>query len=237
MSKIGKIHSIETFGTVDGPGIRYVVFFSGCPMRCKYCHNPDTWDIAPGKEMTAEQIMERMLRNRMFYQTGGITVTGGEPTLQIDFLTELFACAKANGVHTCLDTSGILFDGSEKYDRLMAVTDLVMLDIKHTDEAAHKALTGCSGKNPRAMLDYLKKNGKETRIRQVLVPGITDSPAQLDALRELILSHDNITLTEILPYHTMGEVKYQKLGIDYPLVGVPQATAEQAQAAYAYVMR
>ncbi len=229
---MGKIHSIETFGTVDGPGIRYVVFFAGCPMRCKYCHNPDTWDIAVGKEMTADEVLSRLLRNKMFYTTGGITATGGEPTLQLSFLTELFTLAKQNGIHTCLDTSGILFDGSAAYDRLMAVTDLVMLDIKHSEEQGHKSLTGCSGKNPRAFLSYLQNIGKATRIRHVLVPGITDEKAQLEGLRELILAHDNILQTEILPYHTLGEHKYQKLGIEYPLKGIPQATPEQANAAY-----
>lgn len=234
---MGKIHSIETFGTVDGPGIRYVVFFSGCPMRCKYCHNPDTWDLSAGTEMTAPEILSRMLRNASFYKTGGITATGGEPTVQLAFLTELFALAKQNGIHTALDTSGILFDGSADYTKLMQYTNLVMLDIKHTDEQAHKNLTGCSGKNPRAFLDFLSEMNKDVWIRQVLVPGITDDVKQLEGLRQLVSSHPNVKKVEILPYHTMGEVKYEKLSLPYPLAGVRQATAEEAQKAMEFVLQ
>ena len=142
----GRIHSLESFGTVDGPGIRYVVFFQGCPMRCLYCHNPDTWEMAGGTQMTADEIIEKITRNREFYTSGGITATGGEPMLQIDFLTELFTKAKQNGIHTALDTCGILFDPdhTEKVEKLMAVTDLVLLDIKHMFDEEHKKLTGHS---------------------------------------------------------------------------------------------
>ena len=170
---MGKIHSLETFGTVDGPGVRFVVFFQGCPMRCQYCHNPDTWKIEDGEEMTADEIIDRFERNRSFYQTGGITATGGEPMLQLDFLTELFTKAKEKGIHTCLDTSGIMFpkkhtgtdqnsereisltgisenmasDRMEKIEQLMSVTDLVMLDIKHINDEEHQKLTGQPNSN------------------------------------------------------------------------------------------
>ena len=156
----GYIHSIESFGTVDGPGLRFVVFFQGCPMRCRYCHNPDTWQPNTGTEMSVEEIMEKFRRNKSFYSTGGITVTGGEPLLQIDFLTELFRRAKAEGVHTCIDTSGITYNPSnaeymKKLDILMEYTDLIMLDIKHIDEEKHRALTSHSNKNILEFVKYL----------------------------------------------------------------------------------
>lgn len=163
---MGKIHSMESFGTVDGPGVRFVVFFEGCPMRCLYCHNPDTWHLEDGQEMSAEEILSRMERNRSFYRTGGITATGGEPMLQIDFLTELFAGAKERGIHTCLDTSGIMFPGCggtseeererlKKVERLLSVTDLVMLDIKHMDAEEHRKLTGQDNEKILAFARYL----------------------------------------------------------------------------------
>ena len=155
---MGYIHSIETFGTVDGPGVRFVVFFQGCPMRCAYCHNPDTWEMAEGQQMSADEILQKMLRNKAFYTTGGLTATGGEPMLQIDFLIELFTKAKAEGIHTCLDTSGIMYTGTEKIEELMAVTDLVMLDIKHMNEAAHMDLTGHSNHNILEFAKYLDRN-------------------------------------------------------------------------------
>lgn len=166
---MGKIHSIESFGTVDGPGVRFVVFFEGCPMRCLYCHNPDTWHLEDGQEMSAEEILSRMERNRSFYRTGGITATGGEPMLQIDFLTELFAGAKERGIHTCLDTSGIMFPGCggtseeererlKKVDLLLSVTDLVMLDIKHMDAEEHRKLTGQDNEKILALQGIWMKN-------------------------------------------------------------------------------
>ena len=179
---MGYIHSLESFGTVDGPGVRFVVFFEGCPMRCQYCHNPDTWVLTDGKQMEADEIIDRFLRNASFYRTGGITATGGEPMLQIDFLTELFAKAKAHGIHTCLDTSGIMFPGFpedgeatsditlEKIDRLLDVTDLVMLDIKHIRDEDHRKLTGHSNKNILAFARYLDQKKKPVWIRHVLAP-------------------------------------------------------------------
>ena len=173
---MGYIHSLESFGTVDGPGVRFVVFFEGCPMRCQYCHNPDTWVLTDGKQMEADEIIDRFLRNASFYRTGGITATGGEPMLQIDFLTELFAKAKVHGIHTCLDTSGIMFPGFpedgeatsditlEKIDRLLDVTDLVMLDIKHIRDEDHRKLTGHSNKNILAFARYLDQRKKPVWI-------------------------------------------------------------------------
>ena len=228
---MGKIHSLETFGTVDGPGVRFVVFFQGCPMRCQYCHNPDTWEMEDGKEMTADEIISRFERNRSFYQTGGITATGGEPMLQLDFLTELFVKAKEHGIHTCLDTSGIMFPGktSEKIEKLMAVTDLVMLDIKHINDTGHRKLTGQPNTNILAFARYLDFIGKPVWIRHVVVPGITFDKKELTELGKFLKTLHNVEKLEVLPYHSMGKVKYDNLGMDYVLKDTPQLTKAEAK--------
>ena len=245
---MGKIHSLETFGTVDGPGVRFVVFFQGCPMRCQYCHNPDTWHIEDGQEMGAEEILSRFERNKTFYKTGGITATGGEPMLQIDFLTELFTKAKERGIHTCLDTSGIMFPGElpdcadeaaamghkarmEQIDALLAVTDLVMLDIKHIDSAAHKVLTVHANDNILAFARYLDAKKKPVWIRHVVVPGITFDKDELTALGQFLKTLSNVEKLEVLPYHALGKVKYDNLGIDYVLKDTPQLSKAQAKEA------
>ena len=228
----GKIHSIETFGTVDGPGVRFVVFFEGCPMRCLYCHNPDTWVAGAGQTMDATAILEKFKRNRDFYASGGITATGGEPLAQMPFLTELFTLAKQNGVHTCLDTSGITFRDDEEtraaFDRLLAVTDLVMLDIKQIDDEGHKTLTGHSNKNVLAFARYLGEKGKPMRVRHVLVPGYTEDEALLKRLGAFLKDFNNLEKIEVLPYHTLGRAKYENLGIPYPLGDTPQLTQKDA---------
>lgn len=236
----GKIHSIETFGTVDGPGVRYVVFFSGCPMRCLYCHNPDTWEKENGQEYTTDEILFRFFRNREFYVTGGITATGGEPMGQIDFLTELFEKAKEKDVHTCLDTNGIYFNPDDKgrmkkIDRLLKVTDLVMLDIKHIDTDEHKKLTGFGNENVLSFAEYLNKKNVKMRIRHVIVPGITDKKEELEALGKFLMGFTNIEKVETLPYHTLGKVKYEKLGIDYPLGNTEQLTRKDADEAFSII--
>lgn len=229
---MGKIHSIETFGTVDGPGVRFVVFFQGCPMRCQYCHNPDTWQLSDGQEMEAEEILSRMGRNRAFYKTGGITATGGEPMLQPEFLTELFTGAKEQGIHTCLDTSGIMFQGrDEQIDRLLAVTDLVMLDIKHIDPEEHRALTGHDNQNILEFARYLDEKKKPVWIRHVVVPGITFNREELTGLGNFLATLSNVEKLEVLPYHALGKVKYDNLGMDYVLKDTPQLTKEQAKEA------
>ncbi len=229
----GNIHSIESFGTVDGPGVRFVVFFQGCTMRCKYCHNPDTWSFALGTHYTPEEIIKKMTRNIEFYESGGITATGGEPMCQLDFLTELFALAKSKGINTCLDTSGIMFDESriEKIDALLQVCDLVMLDIKHINENQHIRLTGVSNKNTLAFAKYLNKKQKQMRIRYVLVPTLTDSEADLVELGNFLKEFSNLEKIEVLPYHTLGKVKYESLGIKYPLENIPEANADMAKKA------
>lgn len=227
----GYIHSIETFGTVDGPGVRYVVFFQGCPMRCKYCHNPDTWNIEDGKLTDTEEIIERFERNREFYTTGGITATGGEPMLQMEFLTELFTKAHERGIHTCLDTSGIMYKGQEGIEELMKVTDLVMLDIKHIDDMEHKELTGHSNENILKFAEYLNDISKPVWIRHVVVPGITYDEGELTQFAHYIKKFSNIEKVEVLPYHSMGKVKYDNLGIEYRLKDTPQLTKEEKKKA------
>lgn len=218
----GRIHSIETFGTVDGPGIRLVVFFQGCPMRCKYCHNPDTWDYMGGKEMSVDDIIKLYEKNSAFYRNGGITVTGGEPLVQLEFLTELFKEAKMRGIHTCLDTSGIMYHEKkeEEYHTLFSVTDLVLLDIKHSDPIGHEELTG---RKKEAVLQFqkaLEKEGIPIVIRHVVVPGITDSKEELEKLGQEIAHFRNLKGLDVLPYHSMGISKYEELGMEYPLFGV-----------------
>ncbi len=222
----GRIHSLESFGTVDGPGTRYVVFVQGCPMRCKYCHNPDTWEMNAGQLMEPDYILEQYERNKAFYSGGGITVTGGEPLMQIDFLIDLFTKAKAKGIHTCIDTSGIAFNPESpeqmaKFDKLMPLTDLVMLDIKHIDPEKHLELCKQHNENILAFAKYLNDKGVDMWIRHVVVPGITDDDEYLYKLGYFIGQFKNLKALDVLPYHTMGEQKYEKLGIDYPLKGVP----------------
>ena len=232
----GYVHSTESFGTVDGPGVRFVIFLQGCPMRCQYCHNPDTWELNTGTLRSARSLIEDYERNRAFYQKGGITVTGGEALMQMDFLLELFALAKERNIHTCLDTSGITYrqeDSSyrQKLDRLMELTDLVLLDIKHIDPVGHEKLTGHGNANILAFARYLARKMVPVWVRHVVVPGITDDPAQLARLGAFIGGLPNVQALDVLPYHVMGVGKYRELGLDYPLEGIAPATVEQARTA------
>ena len=232
----GFIHSTESFGTVDGPGVRFVIFLQGCPMRCKYCHNPDTWKMNAGSLRSAQSLIKEYQRNAAFYTNGGITVTGGEALMQIDFLLELFALAKENKIHTCLDTSGITYHPgnsgyNEKLDKLMTLTDLVMLDIKHMDPAGHQELTGHDNAGILAFARYLEEKNVPVWIRHVVVPGITDDPLQLTRLGQFIGTLSNVKALDVLPYHIMGVSKYKELDIPYPLTGVEPATQKQAKEA------
>ena len=232
----GFIHSTESFGTVDGPGVRFVVFLQGCPMRCQYCHNPDTWKMNSGSVRSAESLIREYERNAAFYTKGGITVTGGEALMQLDFVLELFRLAKKKKIHTCLDTSGITYRPGEssynqKLDQLMEVTDLVMLDIKHIDPEGHKVLTGHDNAGILAFAKYLEQKQVPVWIRHVVVPGITDDPALLTRLGAFIGTLSNVKALDVLPYHIMGVTKYKQLDMAYPLEGVPPATKEQAAAA------
>ena len=238
---IGRIHSSERFGTVDGPGLRYVLFMQGCPMRCLYCHNPDTWKIDGGREMSADEVIREYKKNEMFYKNGGLTVTGGEPLLQIDFLIELFKIAKKEGIHTCVDTSGISYDESDeeyisKLDELMLYTDLVMLDLKHIDTEKHKELTGHSNERVLAFARYLERKNIPTWIRHVVVEGYTDDEKDLFALGEFIGMLKNVKALDVLPYHTMGAAKYKEMGIKYRLEGIPALSKTAATRAKAKIL-
>ena len=225
----GNIHSVETCGTVDGPGIRFVVFMQGCPMRCLYCHNPDTWDTGVNKKFSVDEILKQYDNVKEFCK-GGITVTGGEPLMQIDFVTELFKASKQKNIHTALDTSGILFnpENTAKIDKLMKYTDLVLLDIKHISEEEHIKLTAHSNKNILAFAKYLSDINKPMWIRHVVVPGINDKNVYFISLGEFMGTLNNIKALDVLPYHDMAIPKYENLGIEYPLKGVPPLSKEDA---------
>lgn len=232
----GYIHSLESFGTVDGPGVRYVVFFQGCPMRCLYCHNPDTWKMGHGMQLESTEIIEKLKRNRMFYTSGGLTATGGEPLLQMEFLTELFQTAKAAEIHTCLDTSGILFDRKnakklEQFEALLNVTDLVMLDIKHMDEEAHRILTGHSNESVLDFAKFLDEKKIPLWVRHVVVPQINDDEDEWRTLGRFLKTLSNFEHLEVLPYHTMGKHKYELLGMNYPLGNTRALSKEEAMEA------
>ena len=229
----GYIHSTESFGTVDGPGVRFIIFLQGCPMRCKYCHNPDTWKMNSGSVRTAQSLIQEYERNKALYSKGGITVTGGEALMQIDFVLELFTLAKQKNIHTCLDTSGVTYrpgasSYNEKLDQLMQVTDLVMLDIKHIDPEGHKALTGHDNAGILAFAKFLEEKNVPVWIRHVVVPGITDEESLLTRLGTFLGTLSNIKALDVLPYHIMGITKYEQMHIPYPLKGVPPATKEAA---------
>ncbi len=236
---LGFVHSTESFGTVDGPGIRFVVFMQGCPMRCLYCHNPDTWEIGRGELRSADELLDEYDGVKEFLKDGGLTVSGGEPLVQIGFVTELFEKAKARGIHTCLDTSGILFtpESTEMFDRLIKSTDLVLLDIKHIDDERHRKLTGHSNERVLAFAKYLSDNGVPLWIRHVLVPTVTNNDIYLRALGRFIAGLKTLRALDVLPYHTMAKAKYEQLGIRYKLGDTPAATKEQAEHARDVIMQ
>ena len=230
----GYIHQLESFGSVDGPGVRFIIFFAGCPLRCKYCHNPDTWDMMKGKQDTADELLDEAITCREYWGTkGGITVSGGEPLAQIDFLLELFTKAKERGINTCIDTAGGPFtregEWFEKFKQLMNVTDVLLMDIKHINEEEHIKLTGHTGKNIIEMFCYLDEINKPVWIRHVLVPGITDNDEYLIQTRDFIRTLGNVQRVEVLPYHGLGAMKYKDLGIDYVLKDTNSPTAERVQ--------
>ena len=230
MQILGNIHSIESCGTVDGPGIRFVVFFQGCPLRCMYCHNPDTWDFNVNQKMSVEDILKKYNGVKEFLKNGGITATGGEPTAQIDFLIELFKSAKEKNIHTALDTSGILFNKTNtlKYDELIKYTDLVLLDIKHINSVQHHKLTGQVNENVLEFAKYLSNKKIPVWIRHVVVPNVTYNKTYLSKLGEFLATLNNIQALDVLPYHDMAIVKYENLRKEYPLKGIPALTKEQA---------
>jgi len=226
-----RVHSVESFGSVDGPGIRFVIFLKGCAMRCQYCHNPDTWDRAGGNLRSVDDVLSQALRYRSYWgEKGGITVSGGEALLQIQPLTELFHKAKDLGINTCLDTSAQPFSRKDgrfsAFEALMKYTDLVLLDIKHIDNDAHKRLTGWENENILDCARYLSDIHKPVWIRHVLVPGINDDDESLHKLRSFIDTLSNVERVEVLPYHALGVYKWEQLGIPYKLTDVKPPTKE-----------
>ena len=241
---LGRINKFETFGSVDGPGIRFVVFTQGCPMRCKFCHNPETWSFgldAPATsqterpfEISAGDLLAKALRYKTYWgKDGGITVSGGEPLAQLDFMIEFFELAKASGVHTCIDTSGVTFSRNgatfEKIERLMKATDLLLVDIKHIDGTAHKELTGHGNENIIDFFRYLDEIQKPIWIRHVLVPGISDNDEYLEQAHQFISTLSNVKKVEVLPYHSLALAKYKEMGLDYALKDTKSPSPERVQ--------
>lgn len=226
---IGRLHSVESFGTVDGPGIRFVAFMQGCPLRCQFCHNPDTWDPrgACQYEMTAAQLVAEALRYRSFIKSGGVTVSGGEPLMQARFVREYFELCHREGLHTALDTSGALC--TEEAFAVLDHTDIALLDIKTMDAGLYPRLTGRPQANNLRFLDELQRRGVRTWVRHVVVPGLTDDDAQLRRLGEHVARYGVVEKIEVLPYHTLGTYKYAQLGLRYPLDGVPPLSPARAE--------
>ena len=226
-----KIHSFESFGAVDGPGIRFVIFLQGCHLECKYCHNRDTWDINSGKYESLDEIFTKVIRYKNYIcPNGGVTVTGGEPLLQVKFLVELFKKLKEENIHTCIDTSGMV-SITDDIKELLSYTDLVLLDIKHIDDNKCRDLVGKSNKLELEFAKYLSDNNIKMWIRQVIVPGYTDNEEDLLKLKDFIGSLKTVEKVELLPYHNIGEFKWKKLGLKYPLEGIRQATDEDIKKA------
>lgn len=232
-----KIHSYESFGTVDGPGIRFIVFFQGCPLRCAFCHNPDTWKLEDGKTKSTDEIVKEISKYKTYFKNGGgVTISGGEPLLQLDALIELCTRLKQEHIHVCIDTSGITYNEEDvqllsKQDSLLDVCDLFLLDIKHIDAFAHKELTGLSNEPVLAFARYLDAKKMPVWIRHVLVPNDSAKIIYLKRLREFLDTLHNVEKIEVLPYHTMGVVKYKTLGIPYRLEDVQPPTKEEIDTA------
>lgn len=227
-----KIHSIESFGTVDGPGIRYVIFMQGCALKCKYCHNRDTWDINGGNIISIEKLLDKIERYKSYIlpSGGGVTVTGGEPLLQVDFLINLFNELKNRKIPTAIDTSGMV-DLTDKIKKLLNITDLVLLDIKHIDDEKCKDLVGFSNKKELNFAKYLSDNNIPVWIRQVIIPGITDDEHDLLRLKKFISNLKNVKKIELIPYHELGKYKWENLGLKYELEGVSTASQKDIKRA------
>ncbi len=222
----GRVHSIQSMGTLDGPGVRFVIFLQGCPLRCGCCHNPDTWDTAGGTLYSAEELVKKALRFREYFgEDGGVTVSGGEPLLQAEFVKELFCLCHENGINTCLDTSGcILTDGVKD---LLTVTDRVLLDIKYTTDTLYRESVGSSIDTPLAFLDYLCECNIPTTLRQVIIPTKNDNDENILALKEIADAHANVDKIELLPFRKICQVKYDKMQINFRFGDIPEPTREK----------
>ena len=222
----GRVHSIQSMGTLDGPGVRFVVFLQGCNLRCKCCHNPDTWECIGGTEYTAEDIVRRAERFREYFgDEGGITLSGGEPLLQTDFAREVFEICHERGINTCLDTSGSIINDSVL--KLLEVTDRVLLDIKYTDDGSYRENVGCSMDKPVEFLKLLDERGIPTTVRQVIIPTVNDREENILALRDIVSAHTCIDKTELLPFRKICQVKYDNMGIEFPFAHIPEPTKEK----------
>jgi len=226
LSTIGHIHSYETFGTVDGPGIRFVAFLQGCFMRCKYCHNRDTWDLQGGKDVTVGELINEIKTYKQFYTSGGVTASGGEAIIQPYFVRDFFTAAHEMNLHTCLDTNGYVRKYEPVIDELLDVTDLVMLDLKQMNDVVHQDLIGVSNKRTLEFAQYLQKRQQKTWIRYVIVPGYTDDEESAHLLGQFIENMDNVEKVELLPYHKLGKNKWETLGYKYELEDVESPSAE-----------
>ena len=225
-TSVGRVHSIQSMGTLDGPGVRFVIFLQGCPLRCKCCHNPDTWDVDGGTVYTPGELVSRALRFKEYFgQEGGVTVSGGEPLLQAEFVTELFALCHEAGLHTCLDTSGCILTPAVK--DLLGHTDRVLLDIKYTTDADYRAYVGCGMDTPLAFLAHLDACGIPTTLRQVIIPAVNDTDEQVLALGRMAESHANVDKVELLPFRKICQVKYDSLGMTFPFGHLPEPSRER----------
>lgn len=232
LSTVGRIHSYESFGTVDGPGIRFVVFLQGCLMRCKYCHNRDTWDLNDGKNVTVGELMQELQSYKQFYSAGGVTASGGEAILQPEFVRDFFKAAHKEGIHTCLDTNGHVRKFDAVVDEVLDNTDLVMLDLKQINDEIHKDLVGVPNKRPLEFARYLQERNQKTWVRYVIVPGYTDDDDSAHLLGKFVQDMDNVEKIELLPYHKLGVNKWEEMGLIYPLEGIsapPRETVERIQ--------
>ena len=222
----GRVHSIQSMGTLDGPGVRFVIFAQGCPLRCKCCHNPDTWDPNGGKLYTPSDLVTRALRFKEYFgEEGGVTVSGGEPLLQAAFVTELFKLCHGAGLNTCLDTSGCILTPAVK--ALLDHTDRVLLDVKYTADADYRAYVGCGMAPPMAFLDYLTEQNIPTTLRQVIIPTVNDTEEQVAALGRIAKSHPNVDKVELLPFRKICQVKYDGMGLDFPFGHLPEPSKDR----------
>ncbi len=227
---IGRIHSFESFSTVDGPGVRFVIFLQGCPLRCKYCHNRDTRDASLGEEWIVEDVVEKILRYKEYMgEDGGVTVSGGEPLLQIDFVIELFKRLKEENIHTAIDTSG--FIAIDKLKDLLDYTDLVILDLKEMDNVTHKELIGVDNERILSFAKHVSETNVPMWVRHVLVPTITDKKEHLELLKEFVKELKSVEKVEVLGFHTLGSEKWEKIGDKFELVGIREATVEDVEKA------
>ncbi|MBQ7309485.1 MAG: pyruvate formate lyase-activating protein [Clostridia bacterium] len=228
---MGKIHSFQSLGTVDGPGVRYVVFFQGCHLRCKCCHNPDTWNPAEGKEQSAEEIVRKVLRFKEYFgKQGGITLSGGEPLLQADFAREIFVLCHRHGIHTCLDTSGGILNESVK--ALLSETDRVLLDIKYTNDADYRENAGCGMQTPLDFLSYLNEKKIPTTIRQVIIPTVNDDEENILKLKEIVRIHTCVDKVELLPFRKICQTKYDNMKLHFPFGNLPACPKETVDQLY-----